>query len=128
MRLWERTCNVKQFRLLNPEAPFVGTGMEYVSARDSGAAVIATHEGIVEHVEAKEIRVRRIETVDGKEVQGDLTTYRLEKFIRSNQGTCYNQRPLVSVGDRVEPKIFLQMVLQWKTENLHLDVTFLQRL
>ena len=89
--------------LLNPEAPFVGTGMEHVSARDSGAAVLAKYDGIVEHVEAKEIRVRRIETVDGKEVKGDLTIYRLENFIRSNQGTCYNQRPIISVGDRVKP-------------------------
>ena len=59
--------------LLNPEAPLVGTGMEYMVAHDSGAAVLCpTHTGIVEHVEAKEIRVRRIETVDGKEVKGDL--------------------------------------------------------
>ncbi|KXH80781.1 DNA-directed RNA polymerase subunit beta [Sporosarcina sp. HYO08] len=89
--------------LLNPEAPFVGTGMEHVSARDSGAAVLAKYDGIVEHVEAKEIRVRRIESVGEKEVKGDLTSYRLENFIRSNQGTCYNQRPIVSVGDRVKP-------------------------
>ena len=61
--------------LLNPEAPFVGTGMEHVNARDSGAAVVAKYEGIVEHVEAREIRVRRIEEVDGKEVKGDLTIY-----------------------------------------------------
>nr|WP_255723350.1 DNA-directed RNA polymerase subunit beta [Sporosarcina sp. ACRSL] len=93
--------------LLNPEAPFVGTGMEHVSARDSGAAVLAKFHGIVEHVEAKEIRIRRIETVDGKEVKGDLTIYRLENFIRSNQGTCYNQRPIVSVGDRVKPRDIL---------------------
>ncbi|WP_248510347.1 DNA-directed RNA polymerase subunit beta [Sporosarcina sp. NCCP-2222] len=90
--------------LLNPEAPFVGTGMEHVSARDSGAAVTAKYDGIVEHVEAKEVRIRRIETIDGKEVKGDLTVYRLENFIRSNQGTCYNQRPIVSVGDRVKPR------------------------
>nr|WP_269135900.1 DNA-directed RNA polymerase subunit beta [Sporosarcina cyprini] len=90
--------------LLNPEAPFVGTGMEHVSARDSGAAVIAKYDGIVEHVEAKEVRIRRIETIDGKEVKGDLTVYRLENFIRSNQGTCYNQRPIVAVGDRVKPR------------------------
>ena len=63
----------------------------------------AKYDGIVEHVEAKEIRVRRIETIDEKEVKGDLTIYRLENFIRSNQGTCYNQRPIVSVGDRVKP-------------------------
>ena len=93
--------------LLNPEAPFVGTGMEHVSARDSGAAVIAKFHGIVEHVEAREIRVRRIETVDGKEVKGDLTIYKLDNFIRSNQGTCYNQRPIVSVGDRVTPRDIL---------------------
>jgi len=89
--------------LLNPEAPFVGTGMEHVNARDSGAAVIAKFTGIVEHVEAREIRVRRIEEIDGKETKGDLTKYKLQKFIRSNQGTSYNQRPIVKVGDRVNP-------------------------
>lgn len=89
--------------LLNPESPLVGTGMEHVSARDSGAAVLSKYEGIVEHVEASEIRVRRIEEVDGKEVKGDLTVYKLDNFIRSNQGTCYNQRPIVQVGDRVSP-------------------------
>ncbi len=89
--------------LLNPEAPFVGTGMEHVNARDSGAAVIAKYHGIVEHVEAKEIRVRRVETVDGKEVMGDLTTYKVHKFERSNHGTSINQRPIVKVGDRVKP-------------------------
>ncbi|PLR96359.1 DNA-directed RNA polymerase subunit beta [Bacillus sp. T33-2] len=87
--------------LMEPEAPRVGTGMEHVSARDSGAAVICKHEGIVEHVEAREVRVRRIQVVDGQEVKGDLDRYRMLKFIRSNQGTCYNQRPIVSVGDRV---------------------------
>ncbi|MDW0109984.1 DNA-directed RNA polymerase subunit beta [Sporosarcina aquimarina] len=93
--------------LLNPKAPFVGTGMEHVSARDSGAAVVSKFEGIVEHVEAKEIRVRRINMVEGKEVKGDLDIYRLSNFIRSNQGTCYNQRPIVRVGDRVTEKEIL---------------------
>ena len=93
--------------LLNPEAPFVGTGMEHVDARDSGAAVVAKYEGIVEHVEARSIHVRRIEMVDGKEVKGDLTKYKLQKFIRSNQGTSYNQRPLVKVGERVKPRDIL---------------------
>lgn len=93
--------------LLNPEAPFVGTGMEHTNARDSGAAVIAKFDGIVEHVEAKEIRVRRIEEIDGKEVKGDLTKYKLQKFIRSNQGTSYNQRPIVKIGDRVKPRDIL---------------------
>ncbi|KMY33679.1 DNA-directed RNA polymerase subunit beta [Lysinibacillus xylanilyticus] len=93
--------------LLNPEAPFVGTGMEHVDARDSGAAVVAKYDGIVEHVEARSINVRRIEVVDGKEVKGDLTKYKLQKFIRSNQGTSYNQRPLVKVGERVKPRDIL---------------------
>lgn len=88
--------------LLQPRSPIVGTGMEYVSGKDSGAAVINLRDGIVEHVEAKEIRVRLTAEVDGKEVQGDVDTYRLQKFIRSNQGTCYNQRPIVSIGDRVK--------------------------
>ncbi|RYG72771.1 DNA-directed RNA polymerase subunit beta [Lentibacillus lipolyticus] len=87
--------------LMEPQAPIVGTGMEYVSGKDSGAAIICRNEGIVEHVEAKEVRVRRISEVDGKEVKGDLDVYRLQKYIRSNQGTCYNQRPIVSKGDRV---------------------------
>ncbi|TFD98473.1 DNA-directed RNA polymerase subunit beta [Jeotgalibacillus salarius] len=88
--------------LMNPEAPFVGTGMEHVSAKDSGAAVINKHEGIVERVQANQIWVRRLTDVDGKETEGDLDKYKLQKFIRSNQGTCYNQRPIVAVGDRVD--------------------------
>ncbi|MGM0847154.1 MAG: DNA-directed RNA polymerase subunit beta [Bacillota bacterium] len=87
--------------LLIPEAPIVGTGMEHVSAKDSGAAVICRHEGIVERVEAKQVWVRQIKEIDGQEVKGDLDKYRMQKFIRSNQGTCYNQRPIVSEGDRV---------------------------
>ena len=88
--------------LLQPEAPLVGTGMEYVSAKDSGAAVICKHDGIIEHVESREVRVRRIQIVDGEEVKGDLDSYRMLKFVRSNQGTCYNQRPIVSVGERIK--------------------------
>ena len=87
--------------LMQPEAPIVGTGMEHVNAKDSGAAVICKQEGIVEHVEAREVWVRRIQNVDGQEIKGDLDKYRMLKFIRSNQGTCYNQRPIVSVGDHV---------------------------
>ncbi|WP_099156804.1 DNA-directed RNA polymerase subunit beta [Virgibacillus ndiopensis] len=87
--------------LMKPEAPIVGTGMEYVDGKDSGAAIICRNGGIVERVEAKEIHVRRIEEVDGKEVKGDVDRYKLQKYIRSNQGTCYNQRPIVSNGDRV---------------------------
>ncbi|WP_181351059.1 DNA-directed RNA polymerase subunit beta [Thalassobacillus sp. CUG 92003] len=88
--------------LLQPDAPTVGTGMEYVSGKDSGAAVLCQHEGIVERVEAKEVLVRRVSDVEGKQVEGDLDRYRLQKFVRSNQGTCYNQRPIVSKGDHVK--------------------------
>ncbi len=87
--------------LMQPEAPLVGTGMEYVSAKDSGSAVICKHNGVVEHIEAREVWVRRIQEIDGQEIKGDLDKYRLQKFVRSNQGTCYNQRPIVSVGNRV---------------------------
>lgn len=88
--------------LLVPEAPIVGTGMEHVSARDSGAAVICKHDGIVEHVEGDQIRVRRISTIDGQEVRGDLDRYKVHKFDRSNNGMSFNQRPIVKVGDRVK--------------------------
>ncbi|MFZ3590862.1 DNA-directed RNA polymerase subunit beta [Bacillus sp. DJP31] len=87
--------------LLDPEAPIVGTGMEYMSGKDSGAAVICKQPGVVEKVQAKEILVRRYTEVAGEKVKGDLDKYKLQKFIRSNQGTCYNQRPIVSVGDEV---------------------------
>ncbi|AHA08759.1 MULTISPECIES: DNA-directed RNA polymerase subunit beta [Bacillus] len=87
--------------LMNPESPIVGTGMEYVSAKDSGAAVICKHPGVVERVEAREVWVRRYVEVDGQTVKGDLDRYKMQKFIRSNQGTCYNQRPIVSVGNEV---------------------------
>lgn len=85
--------------LMNPEAPFVGTGMEHVTARDSGAAVVAKYKGRVEHVEAKEILVRRIVEENGKEIETELDRYPLSKFKRSNSGTCYNQRPIIASGD-----------------------------
>src|SRR5690625_2143459 len=87
--------------LLEPEAPIVGTGMEYVTGKDSGAAILCRHDGIVEKVEAKEVIVRNVSMVDGKQVTGDIERYQLSKYIRSNQGTCYNQRPIVKEGDHV---------------------------
>ncbi|MHA6253400.1 DNA-directed RNA polymerase subunit beta [Oceanobacillus sp. CAU 1775] len=87
--------------LMVSEAPIVGTGMEYVNGKDSGAAVICRHDGIVERVEAKEVVIRRVAEVDGKEVEGDADYYKLQKFQRTNQGTCYNQRPIIKEGDRV---------------------------
>ena len=80
--------------LINPKAPWVGTGMEYKSAHDSGAALLCKHDGIVEYVDASEIRVRRED--------GTLDKYKVTKFRRSNSGTSYNQRPLVQLHDRVE--------------------------
>ncbi|MBY8910325.1 DNA-directed RNA polymerase subunit beta [Salinicoccus roseus] len=87
--------------LLIPQSPDIGTGMEHVAARDSGAAVVARYKGRVEHVEAKEIHIRRIEEENGKEVETEKDIYRLSKFIRSNSGTCYNQKPIVAKGDVV---------------------------
>jgi DNA-directed RNA polymerase subunit beta len=87
--------------LLIPRSPLVGTGMEHVSAQDSGAAVRAKYPGRVEYVSARVVKVRTIEEIDGREVEGDLVSYKLLKYVRSNQGTCYNQRPIVSKGDRV---------------------------
>ncbi|GGE21035.1 DNA-directed RNA polymerase subunit beta [Marinithermofilum abyssi] len=88
--------------LLKPEAPFIGTGMEYKAAVDSGVMVLAKRPGTVERVTADEIWVRHEEEVDGKLVKGDLDKYKLHKFIRSNQGTCINQRPFVRVGEKVQ--------------------------
>ena len=88
--------------LLRPRAPYVGTGMEYKAARDSGVTIIAKRPGVVERVTADEIWIRHEEEVDGQIVKGDLDKYKLIKFARSNQGTCINQRPIVKVGDRVE--------------------------
>ncbi|HEY8364907.1 MAG TPA: DNA-directed RNA polymerase subunit beta [Haloplasmataceae bacterium] len=80
--------------LLVPEAPIVGTGMEYKTAKDSGSAVIAKNSGIVEYVDSKTIKIRN--------VNGGLDNYKLIKFVRSNQSTCVNQKPIVTVGEQVE--------------------------
>src|SRR4051794_6983784 len=82
--------------LLEPEAPIVGTGMEARAAQDSGQVLIAKRAGTVLSVTSEQIL---IEPDEGR--PGDLDTYRLEKFVRSNQGTCINQRPTVDVGMRV---------------------------
>ena len=79
--------------LLVPEAPIVGTGMEYKAARDSGVVILAREAGTVVKVSSREIEIR------GEDNKTHL--YTLRKFTRSNQGTCINQRPLVSAGDFV---------------------------
>ncbi|WP_127584035.1 DNA-directed RNA polymerase subunit beta [Paenibacillus koleovorans] len=89
--------------LLIPKSPLVGTGMEHKSAKDSGVCVVSKHHGVIERVSANEIWLRRQELVDGKMVKGDLIKHKLHKFIRSNQGTCINQRPLVKYGEAVKP-------------------------
>ena len=86
--------------LVRAEAPFVGTGMEPVVARDSGAAIAASRTGIVDQVDATRIVIRATEENDPRKSGVDI--YRLSKFQRSNQSTCINQRPLVAVGDLVE--------------------------
>ncbi|WP_017549971.1 DNA-directed RNA polymerase subunit beta [Salinicoccus carnicancri] len=87
--------------LLIPESPHIGTGMEHVAARDSGAAIVSRYRGRVEHVAASEVHVRRIEEENGKETETEKDIYNMSKFIRSNSGTCYNQKPIVSAGDVV---------------------------
>lgn len=86
--------------LIRPQAPIVGTGLEWVAARDSGSLVIAKHSGIVESVDANRIVIRR-ELTDETGVPS-LDIYNLVKFRRSNQNTCINQRPIVRKGQRVE--------------------------
>ena len=86
--------------LVKAEAPFVGTGMEETVARDSGAAIGATRAGVVDQVDATRIVIRASGEVDAGNPGVDI--YNLQKFQRSNQSTCINQRPLVKVGDVVE--------------------------
>ena len=88
--------------LLRAESPYVGTGMEKIAARDSGAVVIAKRNGVVDYVDSERIIVKADHNVDGtisREVTADI--YSLVKFKRSNQNTCINQRPIVQVGERV---------------------------
>ncbi|TMC34870.1 MAG: DNA-directed RNA polymerase subunit beta [Chloroflexi bacterium] len=79
--------------VIRPEAPIIGTGIEYRAAKDSGQVVLADADGTVRSVSAAEIWVEHD--------KGEPKRYRLQKFVRTNQGTCFNQRPTVSVGDRV---------------------------
>lgn len=80
--------------LLRPQAPIVGTGMEHKAAKDSGVCILAKEAGVVEKISAESIVI--------KNDKGEKDTYKLLKFLRSNQGTCINQRPIVAAGERVE--------------------------
>ena len=85
--------------LLKTEAPIVGTGMEYKAGVDSGVCILAKKDGVVEAVSADEIRM--------KNDDGTTDTYHVIKFMRSNQGTCVNQVPVVSKGQRVKKNAVL---------------------
>ncbi len=80
--------------LLVPEAPLVGTGMEFKAAHDSGVVILAKESGVVDKVSGDEIVI--------KDEHGERHSYRLTKFARSNQGTCINQRPVVTAGQIIE--------------------------
>ncbi|MDD3022603.1 MAG: DNA-directed RNA polymerase subunit beta [Syntrophomonadaceae bacterium] len=80
--------------LIKTQAPIIGTGLEYKAAKDSGAVIVSKKAGIVQRVSADRVVIKNDE--------GELDTYNLLKFVRSNQGTCYNQRPIVKVGERIE--------------------------
>ena len=82
--------------LLKPEAPIVGTGIEYKAACDSGVVMLSKHDGIVTRVTADEIVIR--------DEKGETHSYHLSKFSRSNQGTCINMHPAVNEGDEVKVK------------------------
>jgi DNA-directed RNA polymerase subunit beta len=88
--------------LLCTEAPLIGTGMEYIAARDSGAVLVARHPGTVVSVDATRIVVRTELPSDTERLEAKVDIYNLTKFQRSNQNTCINQKPVVHVGDRVE--------------------------
>ncbi|WP_206424090.1 DNA-directed RNA polymerase subunit beta [Vaginisenegalia massiliensis] len=85
--------------LINPKSPLIGTGMEYKAAHDSGAALICKRAGEVIYVDANRVRV--------KTEDGSVDEYRLTKFARSNSGTCYNQRPIVRLGEHVDAQDIL---------------------
>ncbi|MDH3543573.1 MAG: DNA-directed RNA polymerase subunit beta [Desulfuromonadales bacterium] len=87
--------------LLRADAPLVGTGMERIVSHDSGSAVVARHDGIVENVDAGRIVVK-IDDHEVDETGTGVDIYNLIKFIRSNQNTCLNQKPIVKVGDKIK--------------------------
>ena len=80
--------------LIRTEAPLVGTGEEYKAAKDSGVVIVSQKAGIAEYVSASEIRIKN----DDK----SLSKYKLTKFVRSNQGTCINQKPIITKGEKID--------------------------
>ncbi|PNR95949.1 DNA-directed RNA polymerase subunit beta [Petrotoga sp. 9PWA.NaAc.5.4] len=92
--------------LLKPDAPFVGTGVEWLAARDSGYLIMAKHRGIVEYVDGRKIIVKRLNKNNEPELDSDgneiKDQYHLMKYVRSNQDMCINQVPIVDMEDIVE--------------------------
>jgi DNA-directed RNA polymerase subunit beta len=89
--------------LLKPERPLVGTGLEAQAARDSGMVIVSRTHGVVTYVDANVIRVQVTEGSEGSEGYPPLMEYELQKYQRSNQDTCLNQRPLIFIGEQVVP-------------------------
>lgn len=88
--------------LLNPQAPIIGTGLEKIVAKDSGACIVSPYDGIVEHVTSSYIDIKRKgSTEDQIDLKNENRIY-LKKFLRSNQDTCFNQRPIVKIGQEVK--------------------------
>ena len=85
--------------LMRSKAPLVGTGVERLVARDSGTSVVAQNDGVVEEVDAFRIVIRRF--AKGRELGGNIDIYNLVKYQRTNQNTCFNQRPIIMLGDHV---------------------------
>ena len=94
-RSWVRTCSARRCRCCVPSAPLVGTGMEHRAAEDTGEIIVARRAGVVERVDSQTDRRAR-------KKDGTLDEYHLPKFMRSNQGTCINHRPLVREGSKVK--------------------------
>lgn len=92
--------------LMSPEVPVVGTGIESVVARDSGAVVVAKRSGSVESVDASRIIVRA-DRMEEDGIDSGVDIYNLAKYQRSNQDTCFNQKPIISVGQKVHKKDIL---------------------
>ncbi len=88
--------------LIKSEAPLVGTGMESVVARDSGVTIVADYDGVVVDVDAKRIVVRNDDPDDDSRFEKAVSIYNCTKFVRSNQSTCFNHRPIVYKGDHVK--------------------------
>jgi DNA-directed RNA polymerase subunit beta len=88
--------------LLKTDSPFVGTGLEHVTARNSGTVVRAERAGVVEYADGEVIRIRTKKNKKDNPFRSDEDVYELKKYVRSNQNTCITQRPIVSKGDKVE--------------------------